>query len=119
MKELNRMNLDKWMKYRFKKTVSIKEAITSHNKLIKNLNDMSKIEMNLVCPNCKTFLKSNDGQKEPNVSICPECNNTGWKLRSNGKIPVEETLELRQEIRFESLPISEPMIKCSCGINYR
>jgi hypothetical protein len=52
-------------------------------------------------------------------SFCSECNDTGWKLRSNSKIPVEETLGIRPEIRFESLPISEPMIKCGCGRNYR
>ena len=51
-------------------------------------------------------------------SFCSECNNTGWKLRSNGRIPVEETLGIIPEMRFESLPISEPMIKCSCGRNY-
>ena len=52
-------------------------------------------------------------------SFCPECKNTGWKLRSDGKIPVEETIGIRPEMRFESLPISEPMIKCGCGRNYR
>lgn len=52
-------------------------------------------------------------------SFCSECNDTGWKLRSNGKIPVEETIGIRPEMRFESLPISEPLIKCGCGRNYR
>jgi len=47
--------------------------------------------------------------------FCYICNNTGWILPSNNKIPVEETIGLNPNIRFE-LPIRESMIKCHCKL---
>ena len=43
---------------------------------------------------------------------CSKCNNTGWILPSNGKIPCNITPIYGEEI---FLPEKEQMIKCNCG----